>query len=144
MIGTAEGLIAYAAARGITVGAEEAPVLLVKATDYMNTFNWVGKLPTGQEDSWPRKLNETEDAVTPQNIVTATYRIATVIGEGTELQAVGGGARVTQESVSGAVSVTYAEGTVNDAVTIPGFSNLIAEWLAAPLNTGINFSVMRG
>lgn len=54
MIGDVDQLIAYAAARGVAVAEDEAPVLLVKATDYLNTLKWVGKKPAGQDDSWPR------------------------------------------------------------------------------------------
>lgn len=177
MIGKAAELIAYAAARGVAVSEEEAPILLTKATDYLNTFSWIGNKPKGQEDSWPRRdfvfdgtplfdvagdpVTETTDdsgsthtlapgdmvyspAATPQTIITAAYRVAMAIGDGADFQTITGGAKVVQESVSGAVSVTYAEGTVSDAVIIPGFNEMISDWLSGPLSTGINFNVMRG
>lgn len=177
MIGKPEDLIAYAEARGVTIGADEAPVLLVKATDYMNTFNWSGDKPAGQEDSWPRTgisyngdplINEDGDAVTviehsdgtetaieigdvvgsppvtPKSIILATYRVAMAVGEGADIMAVTSGGKVKQESVSGAVSITYADGTETDPLVVPGFDQLVAAWLANAVTNGINFSVMRG
>lgn len=177
MIGKATDFIAYAAARGVIVSEQEAPVLLTQATDYLNTFNWAGSKPKGQEDGWPRRdfvfdgtplfdadgdpVTETTDdngnthtlengdlvytpAATPKPVFIAAYRVAMAIADGADFQTVTGGAKVVQESVSGAVSVTYAESSVTDAVIIPGLNEMIAEWLADPLTTGINFSVMRG
>lgn len=177
MIGKPEDLITYAEARGVTISNDEAPVLLVKATDYMNTFNWKGSKPPGQEDSWPRTgityngdalVNEdgeevtliehsdgTETAieigdvigsppVTPKSIFTATYRVAMAIGDGADIMAITSGGKVKQESVSGAVSITYADGTETDPLVIPGFDQLVAAWLANAVTNGINFSVMRG
>lgn len=177
MIGKPEDLITYAAARGDVIASDEAPVLLVKATDYMNTFNWVGTKPAGQEDSWPRidityngdpLINEDGDVVTviehsegtetpieigdvigsppvtPKSIILATYRVATAIGDGADIMAVTSGGKVKQESVSGAVSITYADGTETDPLVIPGFDQLVAAWLADLVTNGINFSVMRG
>ncbi len=177
MIGKTTEFIAYAAARGVAVSEQEAPVLLTQATDYLNTFSWIGTRPKGQEDSWPRRdftydgtplfdadgdpVTETTDdngdthtlaqgdiiytpPATPKTIITAVYRVAMAIGDGADFQTITGGAKVVQESVSGAVSVTYAESSVSDAVIIPGFNEMIGDWLASSLSTGINFSVMRG
>lgn len=177
MIGKAADFITYAAARGVVVSVEEAPILLTQGTDYLNTFSWTGTRPKGQEDSWPRRdftfdgtplldangvpVTETTDdngntsvlsagdmvytpAAMPKTIITAVYRVAMAIADGADLQTITGGAKVVQESVSGAVSVTYAEGTVTDTIIIPGFNDMIADWLSGPLSTGINFNVMRG
>lgn len=177
MIGTAAGLIAYAAARGSVIAEDEAPVLLVKATDYMDTFAWTGRKPAGQEDSWPRTgiiyegvplidsngdpVTEAEDSegvlvplvngdvvyeppVTPQTIINAVYRVAITIGEGTDIMAPTSGGKVKQETVSGAVSITYADGTESDPLVIPGFTGMIEPWLLYPTTNGVNFPVMRG
>lgn len=177
MIGKPEDLISYAAARGVVIAEDEAPVLLVNATDYMNTFSWVGTKPAGQDDSWPRTdiiyngdalINEEGDVVTviehsdgtetpieigdvigsppvtPKSIILATYRAAMAIGEGADIMAVTSGGKVKQESVSGAVSITYADGTETDPLVIPGFDQLVAAWLANAVSNGINFPVMRG
>lgn len=177
MIGTPAALITYAAARGVTVGEDEAPILLVKATDYMNTFDWTGKKPAGQEDSWPREnivfdgtpvfnadgdqitviehsdgtKTELEEgdvietpAVTPQTVFTATYRVALAIAEGNDVTAVSAGGKVKQETVSGAVSITYADGTESNPIVIPGLNQLINPWLNSALYSGLNFNVMRG
>ena len=176
MIGTPEKLIAYAAARGSVIAEDEAPILLVKATDYMDTFAWTGQKPAGQEDCWPRtgitydgtplidaagdEVTEIEDSegdlvplenddvvytppVTPQTIINATYRVAMTIGDGTDIMAPSSGGKVKQETVSGAVSITYADGTESDPLVIPGFDNMVAPWLGYSGGNGINFNVYR-
>ena len=149
MIGTAEEFISYAAARGVTVAEDEAPVLLVQATDYMNTFSWVGTVPAGQDDSWPRNdvyVNGEvpETPFTPRSIVTATYRVALAIADGLNIMGASGGAKVTEERVEGAVAVKYAEDSLYDPVKITGFPQLISDWLLSPSGSALNFPVMRG
>lgn len=177
MIGNTAQLIAYAAARGVTVAEDEAPVLLVKATDYLNRLSWVGDKNKGQEDCWPRSnfifdgtplfddegapVTETTDpsgttytlkegdtvyspAATPKTVVNALYKVALIIAEGLDLDGPSGGAQVLQEAVSGAVSITYAESTVGDTITVPGLADLLDDWLDSPITSGINFNVYRG
>ncbi len=174
MIGTVAGLIAYAAARGVMIGTDEAPVLLTKAGDYLATMCWEGA-PADSEDPWPRTglvyngqplLNTDGDVITtvvidgetvpispgytvtepatPKTVVTAVYRLAMEVGNGVELMPTTSGAQVVSESVSGAVSVQYAEGTIGTPLTLPWLGPLIDGWTSCSTGSGINFSVYRG
>lgn len=176
MIGKPEELIAYAAGFGVVIGADEAPILLNKATFYLNTLEWAGSLPPGADDSWPRTglvydgsvfydtngdvitaVTDSEgeevaiepgdvvtEPATPKAIVTAAYQLAMQVANGVDLLPTTSGAQVVQESVSGAVSVTYAEGTIGTPLDLPWLSSLIGRWSGASATNGINFSVMRG
>lgn len=176
MIGKPEELIAYAAGFGVVIGADEAPILLNKATFYLNTLEWAGSLPPGADDSWPRTglvydgsvfydangeaITTVTDAegeevaiepgdvvtepATAKAIITAAYQLAMQVANGVDLLPTTSGAQVVQESVSGAVSVTYAEGTIGTPLDLPWLSSLIGRWSGASATNGINFSVMRG
>lgn len=174
MIGTVAGLIAYAAARGVVVAADEAPILLTKAGDYLATMCWEGTA-MDNDDPWPRTglvyngqplLNTDGDPITtvvidgetvpievgytvtepaiPKSVVTAVYRLAMEVGNGVDLMPTTSGAQVVSESVSGAVSVQYAEGTIGAPLTLPWLGPLIDGWTSCSTGSEINFSVYRG
>lgn len=88
---TPQDLIDYAAARGVVIEPEAAPVLLTKASDYL--------------DSQP--LNYPNDPV-PDAIIKAQLVAAMLINDGEDLLAPVG-QRVLSERVDGAVAVTYSD-----------------------------------
>ena len=176
MIGKPKDLITYAAGFGVVIGADEAPILLNKATFYLNTLEWAGSLPPGADDSWPRTGlvydgsvfydangdiittviddqgnlvaiqpgDVVTESATPKSIITATYQLAMQIANGVDLLPTTSGSQVVEESVSGAVSVKYAESSIGTPLDLPWLTSLIGKWSAAFVTNGINFSVMRG
>lgn len=174
MIGTTAGLIAYAAARGVAIGEDEAPILLTKAGDYLATMCWEG-YPYSRQDAWPRKglvydgtplldvngddittvivdgesvpieIGDTVDeAATPESVIIATYRLAMEVANGVDLMPTTSGSQVVSESVSGAVSVTYAEGSIGTPLTLPWLGKLIDQWKTCSPTNVVNFPVSRG
>ena len=83
-------LIAYAAARGVTITALEAPILLTKALD------WLQVQPITVPDHVPYKIKQA------QMVCAMIYHAG-----GDPLQAIT--PRVTSETVFGAVAVTYSD-----------------------------------
>lgn len=173
MIGTVTGLIDYAAARGVTIADDEAPILLTKAGDYLATMCWEGKA-TGDE-SWPRSglvydgstlldaqgniiltttINGETVAIqngdtvtqpaTPKAIITATYRLAMEVSNGIDLMPTVTGSQVLSERVEGAVTVTYAESSIGTPLNLPWLDGLIGSWLMCAVPSRINFRVSRG
>jgi len=106
MIGynTEAELTAYAAARGIALTGNES-VLLTRALDWLELQPFSGtKTDPGQALEFPRN----GDTVVPQRIKTAQLVAAIIYdGGGDPLAAIG--PRVTQETVFGAVSVSYSD-----------------------------------
>lgn len=102
-------LIAYAAARGVTLTGDAA-VLLTKALDYIELQSFAGeKADPAQTLEWPRKgvAGVADDAV-PQKIVTAQLVCAMIYNSGGDpLAAIG--PRVTSQTVVGAVSRTFSD-----------------------------------
>lgn len=165
MIGNVQDMLAYAADRGLEVSEAEAKIAMVKAQDYLATFSWRGNPPADQDEPWPRTglvytgaalldidgniitgLRDGQtvgEAATPRAIVTALYRLAMEDLNGNELMPTTGGAEVLSESISGAVSVTYAAGTVGDAVNLPWFDALVQPWQRGGFSL-VNFNVSRG
>ena len=174
MIGTVAGLIGYAEARGVVIGTDEAPILLTKAGDYLATMCWEGAAAdsddpwprTGLVYDGTSLLNTDGDVIrtvvvdgqtvpieagytvdepaTPKAVVTAVYHLAMEAGNGVDLMPTTSGAQVVSESVSGAVSVQYAEGTIGTPLTLPWLGPLINAWLSCSAGNGVNFSVYRG
>lgn len=83
-------LIAYAAARGVTITALEAPILLTKAGD------WLQVQPITVPDPVPDQIKQA------QMVCAMIYHAG-----GDPLAAIT--PRVTQETVFGAVSVSYSD-----------------------------------
>ena len=116
-------LIAYAAARGVTIAALEAPILLTKAGD------WLQIQPITVPNPVPDKIKQA------QMVCAMIYRAG-----GDPLAAIA--PRVTQETVFGAVSVSYSDSGPS-APLYPQLAALIRPYLTAGSMGGANFRVKR-
>ena len=116
-------LIAYAAARGVTITALEAPVLLTKAGD------WLQVQPITVPDPVPDQIKQA------QMVCAMIYHAG-----GDPLAAIT--PRVTQETVFGAVSVSYSDSGPS-APLYPQLAALIRPYLNAGNMGGANFRVQR-
>ena len=116
-------LIAYAAARGVTITALEAPILLTKAGD------WLQVQPITVPDPVPDQIKQA------QMVCAMIYHAG-----GDPLAAIT--PRVTQETVFGAVSVSYSDSGPS-APLYPQLAALIRPYLTAGSMGGANFRVAR-
>ena len=116
-------LIAYAAARGVTITALEAPILLTKAGD------WLQVQPITVPDPVPDQIKQA------QMVCAMIYHAG-----GDPLAAIT--PRVTQETVFGAVSVSYSDSGPS-APLYPQLAALIRPYLTAGSMGGANFRVQR-
>lgn len=116
-------LIAYAAARGVTIPALEAPILLTKAGD------WLQVQPITVPDPVPDQIKQA------QMVCAMIYHAG-----GDPLAAIT--PRVTQETVFGAVSVSYSDSGPS-APLYPQLAALIRPYLTAGSMGGANFRVAR-
>lgn len=116
-------LIAYAAARGVTITALEAPILLTKAGD------WLQVQPITVPDPVPDQIKQA------QMVCAMIYHAG-----GDPLAAIT--PRVTQETVFGAVSVSYSDSGPS-APLYPQLAALIRPYLNAGSMGGANFRVQR-
>lgn len=145
MIGTTQGLIDYAAARGVIIEPVKAPILLTKATDYLDNQCWVGeKQDPAQADSWPRILPGTDAGQTPDVVINASYRLAIEANAGVNLLPATAGKQYIKAAVSGAVSVEYDKDTIGAAPYFPWFDNMVGEYLWCDGMSGAQFNVGRG
>lgn len=142
--------IAYAAARGVTIAALDAPVLLTKAMDYLDTLDarWQGeRTDQAQEFSWPRSGvfvsgRELDSATVPAAIERAQMMLAMQAISVELLPAIKpqqSGA-VTGKSV-GDVSLSYGNGSSNMAPLFPAVAALLGPYFR--LGGGSNFNVSR-
>ena len=116
-------LIAYAAARGVTIAALEAPILLTKAGD------WLQIQPITVPDPVPDQIKQA------QMVCAMIYHAG-----GDPLAAIT--PRVTQETVFGAVSVSYSDSGPSTPL-YPQLAALIRPYLTAGSMGGSNFRVSR-
>lgn len=116
-------LIAYAAARGVTITALEAPILLTKAGD------WLQVQPITVPDPVPDQIKQA------QMVCAMIYHAG-----GDPLAAIT--PRVTQETVFGAVSVSYSDSGPS-APLYPQLAALIRPYLTTGSMGGANFRVSR-
>lgn len=116
-------LIAYAAARGVTITALEAPILLTKGGD------WLQVQPITVPDPVPDQIKQA------QMVCAMIYHAG-----GDPLAAIT--PRVTQETVFGAVSVSYSDSGPS-APLYPQLAALIRPYLTAGSMGGANFRVQR-
>ena len=116
-------LIAYAAARGVTIAVLEAPVLLTKAGD------WLQVQPITVPDPVPDQIKQA------QMVCAMIYHAG-----GDPLAAIT--PRVTQETVFGAVSVSYSDSGPSTPL-YPQLAALIRPYLTAGSMGGANFRVAR-
>ena len=116
-------LITYAAARGVTITALEAPILLTKAGD------WLQIQPITVPDPVPDQIKQA------QMVCAMIYHAG-----GDPLAAIT--PRVTQETVFGAVSVSYSDSGPSTPL-YPQLAALIRPYLTAGSMGGANFRVAR-
>ena len=126
MIGyvTTQELIEYADARGIDVEVGQESILLTKALD------WLSIQPLTIPDPVPDQIK------TAQMVCALIYN-----DDGDPLAPIT--PRVTQESVAGAVSVSYSDSGPATPL-YPQLQALIRPYLSAGVMGGNNFAVVRG
>ncbi|WP_339057322.1 DnaT-like ssDNA-binding protein [Candidatus Regiella endosymbiont of Tuberolachnus salignus] len=101
--------------------------LLIKAMDYLAGLHWQGKRTIASQPlAWPRSGVIVEGDLLPQNslpsqLIQAQCRLALAAQQMDLTPAFAGGKDVVQESIAGAVSVTYAAGS---PALSPHFSGL--------------------
>lgn len=130
---SAADLQAFAAVRGYAIpdDAAERENLLVQAMDYLAGINWRGcRTDSSQPQAWPRsgvKADGVElpDSAIPRQLVQAQCRLAIEAQEIELMPSFDAGGEVVQESVSGAVSVSYAPGTSRSAASFPWLGNML-------------------
>jgi len=116
-------LIAYAAARGVVITAQQEPVLLTKA------FDWLQIQPITVPDPVPDQIKQA------QMVCAMIYHAG-----GDPLAAIT--PRVTQETVFGAVSVSYSDSGPSTPL-YPQLAALIRPYLTAGQMGQANFAVCR-
>ena len=116
-------LIAYAAARGVVITVAQEPVLLTKALD------WLQIQPVTVPDPVPDQIKQA------QMVCAMIYHAG-----GDPLAAIT--PRVTQETVFGAVSVSYSDSGPSTPL-YPQLAALIRPYLTAGSMGGANFRVAR-
>lgn len=135
---TAEELEAYALARGITLSGDPG-VLLTLALDWLEVQPFGGsKTDPDQALQFPRNSSET----VPENIKKAQMVAALLIDSGEDLMGPIG-RRVTQETVFGAVSVSYSDASGPSSTLYPMLSALLRDFLGSGGGAAI-FGVRRG
>lgn len=160
MIGTVAGFIAFAIARGVTVTDAQAGVALTKASDYIDGKDWDG-IPT-TEAAWPRTglvysgsllidaqgspiVAEVGDIidqpVTPQKVITASYRLALESAGGVDLQPTVTSQQVVEERVEGVIDMKYSEAWLGVAPSFPWFDSLVYEWIIQSQWSGCQINV---
>lgn len=101
-------LTTYATDRGATVSGD-ASALLIQAMDYLETRVYVGsKTDEAQDLEWPRAGTDYANTVVPQKLKDAQMTLA-LLYDNDEDPLGTLGPRVTQETVTGAVSVSYSD-----------------------------------
>lgn len=122
---TDQNLIDYAAARGVTITEEQAPILLTKSMDWLDA----------------QALDYPDDPV-PDDILKAQLVAAMLINDGNDLLAPLGGQILTGQRVEGAVSRTFSDKGSNTRVW-PQLERLIAPYRADGGLGAANFKVSR-
>ena len=128
---------AYATARGITLLRPESETL-TQALDYIELQDYSGyKTDENQVLEFPRN----GDTEIPNDIVTAQMVAALLYDKGIDPMAPIG-PRVTQETVVGAVSVSYSD-SGNQTTQYQQLDKLLAPYIGSGLGAN-NFAVSRG
>ncbi|WP_342221045.1 DnaT-like ssDNA-binding protein [Candidatus Fukatsuia endosymbiont of Tuberolachnus salignus] len=110
-----------ASKRGDPLPTEDAACesLLIKAMDYLAGLNWQGKRTTASQPlAWPRSGVIFDGYLLPENIIPSQLlqvqcRLALTAQAIDLTPSFSGGKEVVQESIAGAVSVTYASGSAS-------------------------------
>lgn len=168
MIGDPQTFVDFANARGVTVTLGDATMYLVKVTDFLNGFNWLGEQANILDDDvWPRlnyvsngkpiidtavpenvtvvpKGQLVDFASTPVDIRMAVYRLALASAEGIDISPISSGKETIRETV-GPITMEYDPATIGNYTTFPWWDALLAYWIQ-PLdgNSAGNFDVYRG
>lgn len=130
-----DDLAQFAAQRGYSLPEESALIpLLFQAMDYLATKQWKGSRTCNTQPlAFPRAGVYVDgellpDDVIPKLVIQAQCRLAIDSLE-YDLTPTSGG-EVLSESVSGAVSVTYAEGTNSGSPNMAWFTAMLRDFLS--------------
>ncbi|WP_140920996.1 DnaT-like ssDNA-binding protein [Limnobaculum xujianqingii] len=140
----------FAITRGYHVpeSDDECEPLLFQAMDYLTGQNWRGYRSSPEQAlPWPRSgvivdgVEVAADRI-PSQLIQAQCRLAIEAQETDLTPSFSGGGEVVAESISGAVSVQYAEGSSASPPYFPWLTGLLRGLLGS--GAGVNFDVMRG
>ncbi|MEQ1976644.1 DnaT-like ssDNA-binding protein [Xenorhabdus sp. SGI240] len=136
----------FATQRGYSLPDDSVlPSLLFQAMDYLDTKQWKGsKANKNQPLAFPRKGiyvdgEPVPDDVIPTPLINVQCRLAVDSLEYDLTPTVGG--EVLSEAVSGAVSVSYAEGTNSGRPNMSWLNSMLRDFLSG---SGVTFKVFRG
>ncbi len=140
----------FAQARDIALPEKTAP-LLIRAMDYLEGLSWYGRRASAtQQLSWPRAGvyvdgYELPDDEIPRAVINAQCMLAVEAIEGDLLASVRE-APVKSESVSGAVSTTYAipDGGALRHPILPSWPYWMSWWVGVDLPSTQRRSVRNG
>lgn len=166
MIGSVRDLIKFAAERGVTISEDEAPVLIAKANDYLETLNWLGSpVNPEQEFPWPRTgvdfngsilQDEFGNAIEispgvpfiasliPRNVYRAIYRLCIEQKNGVDIQPTVAGKQIIEERIEGALTFKYDSASIGNPPVFPWIDALLGRWIKGSVNGGTRFQVRRG
>ncbi|PHM22231.1 DnaT-like ssDNA-binding protein [Xenorhabdus ehlersii] len=140
-----EDLRRFATQRGYSLPDGDLSSLLFQAMDYLSTKQWKGRRANADQPlAFPRKGiyidgESVSDDVIPKPIIQVQCRLAIDSLEYDLTPTVGG--EVLSEAVSGAVAVTYTEGTNSGKPNISWFNSMLHDFLSG---SGTTFKVFRG
>jgi hypothetical protein len=134
-----DDLKAYATTRGCDIPAtdDECVILLLQAMDYLSGIEWRGSRSSdSQSQAWPRTGVYYDGVavpgtVIPRQIVTAQCRLAIEAQEIDLSPSFNSGGDVVQESVSGAVSISYSPGTSKSTPLFPWLNGLLRGFIGS-------------
>lgn len=137
MIGSTEGLKAFAENNAYSFPDEDLPVMLRQANMYLRGINWKGDpVLLTQPDIFPRVVEDFETGAQsvvelPDPVVQFAYMIACDAAEqGIALTSSAGGGKVTMERVEGAIQVQYSEASLfEDGFSADYMNNMIGPWI---------------
>lgn len=142
---TEAGLVAYAAARGVTIALVDAEELIVKSMDYIESLAFKGvKLTQNQPLQWPRADVYVDDYLIsvddiPSDLTKGQYEVCLAINNGEDPLA--DVARAQQSVKVGSLSVTYASGS-SSTTTVRKISSALRKLLVNG-GSGSSFTVKR-
>ncbi|EMK1731258.1 hypothetical protein V8N76_004564 [Salmonella enterica] len=130
----------YARTRGYACPDDDdaCTTLLMQAMDYLDPLSWNGtRTDPLQPCAWPRENvvlegTELDKDTVPRQVLMAQCRLALDAQETDLTPSFASGGEVVQESVAGAVSVSYASGSSRAAPSFPWLLNLLRGLMASP------------
>lgn len=135
----------FVSSREYSLDNSKAASLLFQAMDYLNTLSWKGgRSKQGQSLAFPRVGVVIDgvplpDNIIPKQLIETQCRLAVEAQEHDLMPTMSG--EIVSESISGAVSVSYAQGTNSGKVKFAWLDGALKGLILA---SGATFTVRRG